>query len=243
MNVPIVLVHGAWHDGSCWDRIRPFLESAGHPVYTPTLPGLQEGYSGQAPTLAGQIGFLADYINEHGIAELLLVGHSWGGMVISGAAQRLAGQLRGLAYLDAAIPSDGDDFASQVPGQDSDALARRRATYRAMAADGVWIAPPPAAMVGVVKSEDVEWLEPRLRPHPLATWLEPVKIDAAVLQSLPKTYVLATDPASPMMGYPAHAARLSGSAGWTCVEIASGHDMMVTAARETADILVASAAG
>ncbi len=237
----IILVHGAWHDGSCWERVVPLLREAGATVHCPTLRGLEPGYTGAPPTLAEQIDGLSQYIESLAPAEALLVGHSWGAMAVAGVVGRCAPYLRHLMFLDAAVPADGDDFASQVPGQDSDALARRRAMYQSMAPDGIWLPPPPAQMVGVTHAGDVEWLSPRLRPHPLQTWLEPVTVDEAALAALPKTYVLATNPASPMMGYPAQADRASAREGWRRRDIDCGHDMMVVAPERTADLILEAA--
>lgn len=237
----IILVHGAWHDAACWERVTPLLEEAGATVHCPTLRGLEPGYAGAAPTLAEQIAGLGSYIENRTPAGALLVGHSWGGMAVAGVAGRCAPYLRHLMFLDAAVPSDGDDFASQVPGQGDEGLARRRAMYSSMAPDGVWLPPPPAQMVGVTDASDAEWLAPRLRPHPVRTWLEPVMVDEAALAALPKTYVLATNPASPMMGYPAQADRASASEGWRRRDIDCGHDMMVVAPARTAALILEAA--
>lgn len=238
MTSPILLVHGAWHGGCCWQRVVPLLESAGHPVYAPTLAGLAPGDAGEPPALTSQIDQIVDLIETADLARVTLVGHSWAGMIITGAASRIGDRIASLVYLDAAVPADGDDFASQVPGQDAAGLARRRGMYQSMAPDGAWIAPPPAQAVGVTDPADAAWLTGLLRPHPLRTWLEPVPVNDAALGALQKTYVLATRPASDMMGYPAHARQFAGMSGWTVHEIATGHDMMVTEPVRTAELIL-----
>lgn len=241
MGAAIILVHGAWHDGSCWARVVPLLEAAGYSVHCPTLVGLAPDYSGEPPSLAEQIAGLVDYIEREDLHDVALVGHSWSGMVIAGVVGPCAARLRALIFLDAALPAEGDDFASQVPGQDIDALVRRRAMYRAMAPDSRWLPPPPVQMVGITEAEDAAWLTPRLRPHPLRTWLEPVRVDEKAMAKISKTYVLAISPASAIMGYPAQAERASQTRGWTRRDIATGHDMMVTAPDETAALIIEAA--
>lgn len=243
MPAPILLIHGAWHGGWCWERVVPLLEAAGHVVHAPTLRGLDADFAGDPPGIEDHVAEVIGLLDSEDLQGAVLVGHSWGGMVVSGVADKVAHRLRALVYLDAAVPRNGDDFAAQAPGQDAEALARRRMAFKSMAADGAWLSPPPPQMVGVSDPADAAWLTPRLRPHPLRTWLEPVAIRAEVFDPIPKTYVLATNPPSPMMGYPAHAEHASATAGWTRRDIDCGHDMMVVAPARTAELILEAARG
>ena len=120
MNRPtsFVLVHGAWHGGWCWDRVRPFLEAANTRVVTPTLSGLAEkaAKSASAPVLLDHINDVVAAVEDEPSNEVVLVGHSYAGMLITAAAEKLRSRLKHLVYVDAAVPGDGDDFASQFPG-------------------------------------------------------------------------------------------------------------------------------
>lgn len=235
---PVVLVHGAWHGEWCWDRVVPLLTRNGHEVYTPTLPGLSDGYEGAAPSLADHIAAVEAVIVERDLRNVVLVGHSYGGMVITGVADSLGERVGSLVYFDAALPADGESFASHIPGVDSESIARREAAFRGMAGGSEWLPVPPPSMVGVVDEADAEWLASRMRPHPLRTWLEPVSLSGTTMESISKTYVVVTDPPTTLMGYPAHAERLRNADGWQVKEMACGHDMMILQPRETANIIL-----
>ena len=237
----IILVHGAWHGGWCWDRVAPLLREAGFEVLTPTLSGLEaDATSTTPPSLEDHVRDVAAAV-EQASGDVLLVGHSYGGMPITGAAARVRAKLAGLVYLDAAVPSDGQSFASHIPGIDDATVQRRVAAFTAMAGGGDWLPVPPFEMIGISAEADKAWLAPRLRPHPLRTWLEPVDLSGADLDGLSRTYVLATDPPTTLMGYPAHGARAAVLAGWSSAKIASGHELMVLAPRETADAILRAA--
>lgn len=243
MNPPIVLVHGAWHGGWCWDRVRPVLEAAGFRVFTPTLTGLGDRahLRHPVPGLRTHIDDVARLIEAEQLEQVVLVGHSYAGMVVTGVADRLRGRIRHLVYLDAAVPGDGDSFASHIPGISDEIVARRIAAFKAMASDGEWLAPPSPDVVGVSDPEDAAWLARQLTPHPLRTWLDPLPLPNAGHAGIPKTYVLATKPETTIMGYPLHA-EIAGKGGeWTRREIACGHDMMVVEAAWTAALIIEAA--
>lgn len=243
MNSPIVLVHGAWHGGWCWSKIRPLLEAAGFRVFTPTLTGLGErAHLGHPlPSLRTHIEDIVGLITAEELEGVVLVGHSYAGMVVTGVADQLREHIRHLVYLDAAVPSDGDSFASHIPGMNAEAVGRRIAAFKGMASDGAWLPPPSPQVVGVADPEDVAWLERRLTPHPLPTWLDPLPLPNTGHAGIPKTYVLATKPMTSVMGYPAHAeiAKLGGE--WSLREIGCGHDMMVAAPARTAELIIEAA--
>lgn len=243
MTFPIVLVHGAWHGGWCWDKVRPLLEAAGHRVLTPTLSGLADGepLRSPVPSLATHVADIVDLVEAERLRDVVLVGHSYGGMVITGAADALRDRIRHLVYLDAAVPADGQTFASFVPGIAQEDVLRREAAFRSMAPDGSWLPPVPPGMVGVSEPEDVEWLNRRMRPHPLRTWLDPIALPHGGHSGLPKTYVMAANPPTTAMGYPrvAEIARRGGE--WRCREIDCGHDMMVVDPEQTATFIAEAA--
>jgi pimeloyl-ACP methyl ester carboxylesterase len=171
------------------------------------------------------------------LQDIVLVGHSYGGMIISAVADCLGQRIKHLVYLDAAVPDDGADFAAHVPGMLASDIERRRTAFRAMSPDGLWLPAIAAEMVGVTNENDVAWLQRRLTPHPLRTWLDPVHLVNG-LKGIPKTYVLATQPLTTAMGYPAQAEIRRPMADWNVQEIACGHDMMLIKPEQTAALLL-----
>jgi pimeloyl-ACP methyl ester carboxylesterase len=112
-----VLVHGAWHGGWCWRKVTPLLRAAGHEVYTPTLTGLGERVHLGGPHIDLEM-HIQDIVNvlEYGdLRDVILTGHSYGGMVITGVAERAADRLSHLIYLDAFVPSNGESLLGYMP--------------------------------------------------------------------------------------------------------------------------------
>lgn len=240
----IVLVHGAWHGGWCWEPVRPLLAAGGLRVFTPTLTGLgaRAHLTSPVPSLDTHIEDVVRTIETEELDDVVLVGHSYAGMVVTGAADRLKSRIRRLVYLDAAVPADGQDFASAIPGITAEVIEARRAAFRQLSPDGVWLPPVPAAVVGITDPVQAAWLQRRMTPHPLRTWLDPVRFSKGGHAGIPKTYVLATNPSSVQMGYPVHAEVAKRGGEWTYREIACGHDMMVAKPEETARLLLEAAA-
>jgi pimeloyl-ACP methyl ester carboxylesterase len=244
MKPSIVLVHGAWHGGWCWAPVRSHLEAAGHRVFTPSLTGLGERMhlGDPVPGLATHVADIVNLIEAEELRNVVLVGHSYAGMVITGAADAVRGRLRHLVYLDAAVPADGQTFASFVPGLAAEDIRRRESAFRAMSPDGLWLPPVAPAVVGVTEPHDVQWLKRRLGPHPLRSWLEPVALPNGGYAGIRKTYVVATNPPTTTMGYPlvAEIARADGE--WSVRDIACGHDMMIVDPTTTARFILEAAA-
>lgn len=241
MTAPVfVLVHGAWHGGWCWQPVARRLREAGAVVHAPTLTGLGERdhLREPMPGLHTHIRDVAGLIEAEELTNVILVGHSYAGMVITGVADMLPGRVRHLVYLDAAVPADGDDFISQHPGLDAaTAAGRRQALAEVADADG-WLPPYPVDAMGVKEASAVAWLQRRLRPHPLSSWFEPLRIARPDTPCARRTYVLATEPPTELMGYPLHGERARNSAQWRYREMACGHNMMVIDPDTTSRILL-----
>lgn len=238
-----LLVHGAWYGGWCWTRVRPRLEEIGASVFSPTLTGLGERahLRDPVPSLETHIRDIQGLIEAEELRDIVLVGHSYAGMVVTAVADRMKDRIHRLVYLDSAVPSDGDDFATHVPGTDAATAQRRRAAYRSMAPDGQWLPPVEPQSIGVTDPADVDWLRRRATPHPLRTWLEPVRFVHGGHKGLPKTFVLVTNPQTTVMGYPVHGEVAKRGGEWTYREIATGHNLMVTEPDKTADLLIEAA--
>jgi pimeloyl-ACP methyl ester carboxylesterase len=241
-----VLVHGAWHGGWCWRDVRALLEARGARVFTPTLTGLGERahLRDPVPSLSTHIQDVLGLIDAEECADFVLVGHSYGGMVITGVADRLKSQIRHIVYLDAAIPRDGDDFASQSPGSTPESAQAARAAFKGLAPDGQWMAVFPPAVLGVPETNvaATQWLQRRLTPHPLRTWLDPIRLPHGGSAGLARTYVLCTQPLMQGASFAAHAAQVKLDPTWRYRELATGHDAMVTDPQGTAGVLAEAAA-
>ena len=220
-----VLVHGGFHGGWCWARVADRLAAAGRRVYAPTNTGLGE----RKHMLSKEITldtFIADVVNVIEAEELervCLVGHSFGGRTVMGVADRAAERIAQLVLLDtnAVVPG-----RSALDGLGSSARdARLRAAEKF--SDGLAFPAPPAESFGVAAPDDVAWLSRRLTPHPVATYATPIRLDHPVGHGLPCTYIRCTQPRYP--GVDAGAAYAKSRRDWDYLEIATGHDAMVTA--------------
>lgn len=229
--VTFVLVHGAWHGGWCWKKLTPLLRAAGHELFAPTLTGLGE----RAHLLNPQVGLnthiddivaLLEYEDLHNV---ILVGHSYGSMVIAGVAERAASRLAHLVYLDAFVPQDGQSLLDTLP--DAGESVRKNAETLG---EG-WMVPAGADTFGVTAAADVQWLTARLTPQPLKCFTEAVCLTNPAARALPHSYILCRqDNSSFFAVYAAQAER----AGWHCYELRTGHDAMITVPEELANLLL-----
>lgn len=216
-----VLVHGAWHGAWCWKRVLPGLWSAGHRAFAVTLSGVGERahIAPQAVTLATHVDDVAGVIEAEEMSGAVLVGHSYGGMVITGVAERLKERLSHLVYLDAVIPRPGESWSS---GHAEETRASRRA---AIAANGGVLPPPDPAIFGL-SGADAAWVARRQTPQPGAVYDAPLHFDPARIAALPRTFVSCTAPA--LATIDASRQRARTESGWTFVELATGHDPMIS---------------
>lgn len=238
-----VLVHGAWHGGWCWRRVASTLEASGARVLTPTLTGCGERTHLLGPDvdLETHIQDVMGAIDAEELTTLHLCGHSYGGMVVTGVCDRMKSRIASVLYLDAAVPSDGQSMVTQSPGITPEAAAAMEASLRALAPDGVAMQVfNDVTLFGVAAgSADEAWLKRRLTPHPLKTWLDPIRLGDGGSAGLRRTYVHCIDPVLPMASFGAHHERLSSDPSWSTSTLATGHDAMVSAPHVVADLLMA----
>ncbi|MBV1704260.1 MAG: alpha/beta hydrolase [Hyphomicrobiales bacterium] len=236
---PIVLVHGSWHGGWCWRHVAGTLRARGHDVFAPTLTGLGE----RAHLLTRDVSletFFADVIGvieAEELRDVALVGHSFGGLVATGVADRIASRLSRLALLDGVLLEPGEALADIAP---AGAWARRVELAQRFSG-GLTVPPPAPAAFGVFDPAQAAWLERRLTPHPFRTMCEPLRLSAPVGAGLPKTYVASTKPDYPFLA--TCRARAKADPGWDWREIATGHDAMVSAPEATAALIAELAEG
>jgi pimeloyl-ACP methyl ester carboxylesterase len=224
------LVHGAWHGGWCWDAVADRLRAAGHEVVAPTLTGLAE----RAPELSPRIGLdthvqdAADAI-RHTAADVVLVGHSYSGMVVTGAAALVADRVAHIAIVDGFLPEQGENALALLP-------ERAAAHYRDSAAergDGWRVPPRPLANLGVTDERVITEVSGRLTDHPLKTYQDVSRHGASALRA-PGTYLLCVGWASPFRPLAERAGRL----GWRVDEVDADHEIPVSAPGLLADRLL-----
>jgi len=224
-RAPIVLVHGAWGGAWIWRRVLAPLRAAGHEVHAVTLTGDGE----RAHLLRADIS-LDDHVRDvlglidaEELQDIVLVGHSYGGMVVTGAADVLLargpGRLRHLVYVDAMVPLPGEGWGDGHPPE----IVQAR--LAAAQAHGNALPPPDPAGFGLA-GHDRDWLLRRQVPHPFAMYRVPLHFDGARWAAVPRTFVDCTRPAYPTID--AMRQRVREQPGWRVREIATGHCPMVS---------------
>ena len=235
-----VLVHGGGHGAWCWDRVVGPLRGAGHEVHTPALLGVGERAHLVHPgvDLDTHIDEVVDLIRDRDLVDVILVGHSYGGMVITGVADRADERIAQLVYLDAAHPTDGESLVD-VAGE-----PMRLAREGSRAVDGVelvlWPFPEMGRFFGVTDPDDLAWMQDRLTPHPWRCFEQPLHLrDEAAVRRIPRTNVNCTE--SLRTSEPdALARQLDAERVW---EIDTGHDLMITEAAAVTGMLLQLATG
>ncbi|MGP4022451.1 alpha/beta fold hydrolase [Actinomadura sp. 3N407] len=226
-----VLVHGAWHGGWCWDRVVPALRAAGHEVHAPTLTGLSE----RAHLLSPQVGLdthtedVVRLLDVLGLRDVVLVGHSYAGQIVTAVADRRPDAIARRVHLDAFAGADGEAARDLLP----ETVAHHWADSAATAGFG-WLVPVRSlSVLGVNEQDDVDWLIPRLTPHPWKTYTDPLRLTGAA-DGVPAAFV---ECVSWMRVFRAQADR-ARRRGWPVRELETGHEAMVTAPKALADVLL-----
>ncbi|MDS0134265.1 MULTISPECIES: alpha/beta hydrolase [unclassified Amycolatopsis] len=232
MAITYVLVHGAWHTGQCWARVVPRLAASGRPVFTPTLTGYGETRHLLAPDV-GLRTHAADVVRllvEADLHDVVLVGHSYAGLVISAVANEVPERIARLVYLDAMVPVHGENGLDVMP------------VTRSMLGTG-WRVPPlpelpaPFGLFGVTDPGDVAWLRTMLSDQPLRCLEEPVELDNPAAAAIPRTHIHCTVKPEGFDRRPVPAVQPNGEPA-DVRELAAGHDCMITAPAELAGLLL-----
>ncbi len=233
-----VLIHGAWHGGWCWRKVSDLLRAAGHEVFTPTLTGLGERVHQASPEvgLDTHVEDVLNVLKYEDLTDVVLVGHSYGGLVISGVAELAPERLAHLVYLDAVVADDGQALV------DTQTPERRATTEESVRTRGEgWRMPIDVEATldsyGVIDPAERRWMAERLVPHPWKTFTDPLRMSSGLGQLLPRTFVLCTRRSTPSHG----ANRARSEPGWRYREIDSAHDAMVTAPQELTNVLIEAA--
>ncbi|MDH4059406.1 MAG: alpha/beta hydrolase [Aquincola sp.] len=233
-----VLVHGAWGGAWIWRRVIDPLRSAGHEVYAVTLTGDGERAHLRRPNISLQthIDDVLGLVDAEELTDIVLVGHSYGGMVITGATDVLTSRspnpLRQLVYVDAMVPVPGEGWGS---GHPPEVVATRLAAAKAH--DNAL--PPPDPRDFGIEGADRDWLLRRQVPHPFGMYRVPLHFDGERWARMPRTFIDCNRPAYPTID--GMRTRVRSQPGWRVVEIATGHCPMVSTPAELTAHLLACA--
>jgi pimeloyl-ACP methyl ester carboxylesterase len=238
----IVLVAGFWLDGSVWDEVAEQLTAAGHQVHPLTLSGLGDRIDRAGPDvgLETHVDDIVEYLEKNDLRDVVLVGHSYGALPVTGAADRVPGRIRRLVYVDSGPLADGmamgDTFAPDTKAYVEEHLV-----------DG-WRLPLPAmqdldsqmhcATTGLGKAEWARMLA-AASDQPAATYTEPVVLTGAV-EAVPATLVSCQFPLAAIRDMIASGNPMFAPLGgprWTLVELPTGHWPMLSEPKATASIL------
>jgi pimeloyl-ACP methyl ester carboxylesterase len=229
-----LLIHGGGHGGWCYQRVARILRGAGHEVHAPSLTGLGDRSHLVRPgiDLDTHITDVVNLLHYEDLRDVILAGHSYGGMVITGVADRAAERVGRLVYLDAANPADGESLVD-VAGQHILAI---RALGRTV--DGVELVlfpdPDIVALYGVTDPDTVTWMVERLTPNPWACFEQKLRLtNEDGLRSIPQFHVVCSATVATRDPEMIERARAEGRF-W---EIDTGHDLMITEPEWVADVL------
>ncbi|WP_062299302.1 alpha/beta fold hydrolase [Demequina maris] len=226
-----VLVHGAWHGGWCWDRVAERLRRQGHEVHAPTLTGLSERSHLLSPVvgLETHVEDVIRLIDILGLKDIVLVGHSYAGQVVSGVADRRPDAIATRVYLDAFVAQDGEAARELLP----ETVAHHWAESAAERGFG-WLVPVrDLTVLGVDDPADRDWLLPRLTAHPWKTYTDALHLGPDV-DRVPAAFI---ECVSWMRVFRGQADR-ARARGWPVHELETGHEAMVTAPQALADVLI-----
>jgi pimeloyl-ACP methyl ester carboxylesterase len=226
-----VLVHGAWHGGWCWRAVRRLLDRAGHEVLAPSLTGLGERKHLARPDvdLETHIGDIVSILEMEDLRDVVLVGHSYGGMVVTGAADRAHERIKRIVYLDAFVPENGRCVLDYV-------VPERAARMREEGEQTGSVSPPPLSLWGLTEPEHIDFVKPREVRHPYRTMSQRIILrNEAVLAGIPKTFIYCSSPATG--SFDQFAAKYRNNPSWRFHELQTGHDAMILMPERVAEIL------
>jgi len=209
-----------------WQRLAPVLRKAGHEVLTPSLTGIGERAHLASPSvsLETHIADVLGAIRYERLSEIVLVGHSYGGMVVTGVADRMPHVVRTLVYLDAFVPQSGQALVDLL-----------RPEVRAhFPKDAAAVAPLPPAVQGVKEAAEIAWFDGRRDPQPIRTFTQPLALEGRYGGG--RAYVFCTG-YSPTSFAP-FAERARNSAAWRYHELPTHHYPHVSMPLETAGVLL-----
>ena len=226
----IVIVHGAWGGSWAWRKFSRILRGNGHEVFTPTLTGLGD----RSHLLTPEVGLdhhirdVAAVLEYEDLTDIVLIGHSYGGMVVTGVADLMHDRIAELVYLDAFVPKDGDCVFDLQPA----ALTERMKQLAAEQGDG-WRM-PPSPLAPDTPAAERAWMEPRRKPQPVLCFAERIKLANAPVTR--RSYIYCKR-IGPFDTFGPFSARAKADPAWRSYEMDASHSPHVTAPEELAGVI------
>jgi pimeloyl-ACP methyl ester carboxylesterase len=226
-----LLVHGAWHGGWCWRRVAERLRARGHAVFTPTLTGLGERAHLLRPDidLSLHVADVLGAIRCERLSDMVLVGHSYGGCVISGVAEAVADKIRSIVFLDAFIPENGESLFDVVQPAVKEVI-------QGVLDRGETTVPVRDAAAFKVNEKDRAWVDSLATPQPIRTMTEKIRLTGARDRIAQKIYIRASG--YPNVSFDKALARVKADRSWRAYEVPCGHDVMIDAPDRLTEILL-----
>ena len=230
-----LVAHGAWSAGWAWKKMRPVLRARGHELFTPTHTGLGERAHLAAPEidLETHIADILGVLQAEDLRKVILLGHSYGGMVATGVADRARERIASLVYVDAFAPNDSESVFDLTP-------ARHQAMLETVRQSGDGWKMPPSPMPPDTPEADQAWAMPRRMPQPLKTFEQKLRFRNGDL-TLPRHYIYCQR-CRPDDGFRRYYERAKRE-GWGAYEIDASHNPHITAPEALAALLEGIAAG
>ena len=232
-----VLVHGAWHGSWCWKHVRRVLQAQGHYVFTPTLTGVADRshLMDRSVDLDTHIVDVLNLIQWEELSDVVLCGHSYGGCVVSGVADRIPERIRSLVYVDAFVLENDENLIQHLPPGQRDQLLEGTKQV----GEG-WKMPPIPAEVFNVNLADREWVNRQCTLHPLKSFQQRIRLTGGIDTIERVTYVRAAgfEDGSPFPPFYEKAK----ARGWKTVTMACGHDVMLDEPEKLTSVLLDAAA-
>ena len=228
-----VLVHGAWHGGWCWGPLERALRGCGHDVTSPTLTGLGERSHLASPNIVPDTHVLdiVNHIKWKDLDDFILVGHSYGGVIITGVAGRVPERIRTLVYLDAVVPEESG--VSAITNRNPE----RTAAFREQLAKGGFVVKPDQFDAWSDNPDHLALLRAKCSPHPIRGLIEGVTLTGREAGVTDRHYILA-ERNKPSIFWEEYG-RVSKRPGWQLHSMPTKHDIMVEAPEALADLLQA----
>jgi pimeloyl-ACP methyl ester carboxylesterase len=229
-----VLVHGAWRGSWVWKRVRQTLQAHGHQVFTPTLAGIADRSHLLSPqvNLGTHVADVVNLIQWEELPRVVLCGHSYGGCVVTGVADRIPDRIEALIYLDAFVPENGQSLHDLLPADQ-----REGQVEAAKELGEGWKVPPISAETFHVNAKDRDWVNRQCTMQPLATFQQPLRLTGGIARIDNITYILADQwapsPFTPFYGK-------AKENGWKTLTMPCGHDVMLDMPEELTQALLAA---
>jgi pimeloyl-ACP methyl ester carboxylesterase len=251
VKATFVLVPGEWTGAFVWHTVAPLLRQAGHDVFAVTCTGLGERVHLASPAIDLDT-FVTDVVNVleyEDLHDVILVGHSFGGMVITGVAERVPERLAQVVYLDASAPADGEsDYNIDYGSGEAYGEAVAADIAGAMEAGVPGFVPVSPGVVewlqgAIADPAEAEWFIAKLVPHPQLTRLQPARLGNPAAAALPRAFILCTadkdleaDPQT--NGFVLIAERVRSDPNWTVIELDGNHMVNLNDPEGTVEVLL-----